>query len=831
MASFINILHSERLLCFDGGMGTMLQARGLPAGLSPEVFCLERPDVLRSIHEEYLLAGADIITTNTFGGTQFKLPAGLEAESFNREMASSARAAIVAARDGGVGERPLFVAGSMGPTGHFLRPLGPLTFTELVEAFRAQARGLVQGGVDLILAETHFDLGELRALVVAVREECDLPLGVSMTFDGERTLTGTSPEVFRETMLNMGVDFIATNCSSGPEQMRAIARRLAAGCPVPVLAEPNAGLPELENGKTVFRLDPETFAEITATFAADGVRLLGGCCGTTPAHIAALRKAMRALPPPAPLPQVRPGIVLTSRAEMVHLGAESPIRFIGERINPTGKKQLTAELQAGEFSLALSFAEEQIAAGARLLDVNVGAPMVDETAMLPDLVGRIIARHPVPLALDSSNMDAVAAGLMAYPASCLINSISGEKGRMERLGPLCRKFGAPFILLPLRGGDLPVTAAQRIRIIDELLAEAEGLGIPRRLIIVDVLALAASSVSGATRAALETIGYCAKELKLPTTIGLSNISFGLPARELLNSSFLAMAAGAGLSSCIAHPGNERMRDTLAAVNALLEYDPQAEYFSAQYAKWTPGTAGGGASGTIPPAPGEGAPHAAGATGASDAAPTRDSLAEAVIKGRKEEILALVDAALAAGAEPFNLVNERLIPAITEVGRKYECKEYFLPQLLRSAETMQTAFSRLKPLLEEARGGERRPVVVMATVEGDIHDIGKNIVSLMLGNHGFEVVDIGKDRTAGDIVAAAEEHGAVIIGLSALMTTTMVRMEDTVKLVKERDLPAKVIVGGAVVNAAFAEAIGADGYSGDAVDCVRLVRELLALPGN
>ena len=559
--------------------------------------------------------------------------------------------------------------------------------------------------------------------------------------------------------------------------------------------------------------------------------MLGGCCGTTPAHIAALRKAMRALPPPAPLPQARPGIVLTSRAEMVHLGAESPIRFIGERINPTGKKQLTAELQAGEFSLALSFAEEQIAAGARLLDVNVGAPMVDETAMLPDLVGRIIARHPVPLALDSSNMDAVAAGLMAYPASCLINSISGEKGRMERLGPLCRKFGAPFILLPLRGGDLPVTAAQRIRIIDELLAEAEGLGIPRRLIIVDVLALAASSVSGATRAALETIGYCAKELKLPTTIGLSNISFGLPARELLNSSFLAMAAGAGLSSCIAHPGNERMRDTLAAVNALLEYDPQAEYFSAQYAKWTPGTAGGGVSGTIPPAPGEGAPHKAGATGASDAAPTRDSLAEAVIKGRKEEILALVDAALAAGAEPFNLVNERLIPAITEVGRKYECKEYFLPQLLRSAETMQTAFSRLKPLLEEARGGERRPVVVMATVEGDIHDIGKNIVSLMLGNHGFEVVDIGKDRTAGDIVAAAEEHGAVIIGLSALMTTTMVRMEDTVKLVKERDLPAKVIVGGAVVNAAFAEAIGADGYSGDAVDCVRLVRELLALPGN
>ena len=811
-------------------MGTMLQARGLPAGLSPEVFCLERPDVLRSIHEEYLLSGADIITTNTFGGTGFKLPAGLEAESFNREMALSARAAIEAAKAGGVTDRPLFVAGSMGPTGHFLRPLGPLTFAELVAAFRAQVRGLIAGGVDLILAETHFDLGELRALVVAVREECDLPLGASMTFEGERTLTGTSPEVFRETMLNMGVDFIATNCSSGPEQMRDIVRRLVAGCPVPVLAEPNAGLPELENGKTVFRLDPQTFADITVTFAADGVRLLGGCCGTTPAHIAALRKAMRNLPPPAPLPEERPGIVLTSRAEMVHLGAGSPVRFIGERINPTGKKQLTAEFQSGEFNLALSFAEEQIAAGARILDVNVGAPMVDETVMLPDLVDRLIARHATPLALDSSNMDAVAAGLEVYPASCLINSISGETGRMERLGPLCRKFGAPFILLPLRGGDLPVTAGQRIRIIDELLAEAESLGIPRRLVIVDVLALAASSVSGATRAALETIRYCTEELRLPATIGLSNISFGLPARELLNAGFLAMAAGAGLSSCIAHPGNERMRDTLAAVNALLEYDPHAEYFSTHYAKWTPGAAGSAAAGGIPGGGGGSVPSATDASDAA-AAPARDSLADAVIRGRKEEILALVDAALADGAEPFSLVNERLIPAITDVGRKYECKEYFLPQLLRSAETMQTAFGRLKPLLEEARGGERRPVVIMATVEGDIHDIGKNIVSLMLGNHGFEVVDIGKDKTAADIVAAAEEHGAVIIGLSALMTTTMVRMEDTVKLARERDLPAKIIVGGAVVNAAFAEAIGADGYSGDAVDCVRLVRDLLGMSGN
>ena len=819
MSDFRKVLESNRRLCFDGGMGTMLQMRGLPAGMSPEIFCLKRPEVLRSIHEEYLMSGADVITTNTFGGTIFKLPDTLEVESFNREMALSARAAIDAAREKGLTERPLFIAGSMGPTGQFLRPLGNLTFSELTTAYRAQVRGLLQGGVDLLLAETHFDLGELRALVVAVREECDLPLGASMTFEGESTLTGTSPEVFRETMLNMGVDFIATNCSSGPEQMREIAKRLAAGCPVPVLAQPNAGLPELENGKTVFRLGAEEFAKVSVSFAEDGVSFLGGCCGTTPAHIAALHKAMQSLPPLAPLPEARPGIVLTSRSEMVHLGAGSPIRFIGERINPTGKKQLTAELQAGDFSLALNFAEEQVNAGALILDVNVGAPLVDEKTLLPELLEKLVSRWPVPLSLDSSNMDAVAAGLESYPASCLVNSISGEAGRMERLGPLCRKFGAPFILLPLRGGDLPVSAAQRFKIIDELLAEAETLGIPRRLIIVDVLALAASSVSGATRAALETIRYCTEELKLPTTIGLSNISFGLPARELLNSTFLAMAAGAGLSSCIAHPGNERMRDTLAAANALLEYDRHAEYFSSHYAKWTPATGGAANSAQSAAAP------------ASGAAPLRDSLEEAVIMGRKEDILALVDAALAAGDEPFAIVNKRLIPAIGEVGRKYEAKEYFLPQLLRSAETMQTAFSRLKPLLEEARGKEKRPVVIMATVEGDIHDIGKNIVSLMLGNHGFEVVDIGKDKPAEAIVSAAEEHDADIIGLSALMTTTMVRMEDTVKLVRERNLPIKVIVGGAVVNAAFAEAIGADGYSGDAVDCVRLVRGLLNLSNN
>ncbi|MBZ2171864.1 homocysteine S-methyltransferase family protein [Nitratidesulfovibrio sp. SRB-5] len=817
MPDFRQALRSGRRLVFDGGMGTMLQSRGLPPGVSPELFCLARPDVLVGIHADYLRAGADVLTTNTFGGCIHKLgtgPGAPDVVEFNRAMARAAREAVLASG------REAFVAGSVGPSGHFMRPLGDLDPAELVAAFRAQIRGLVQGGVDLILAETQFDLAEARAIVLAVRAECDLPVGVSMTFENGVSLTGTRPEVFVQSMLNMGVDLVGTNCSAGPEQMAEVADELLAISEVPVLVEPNAGLPELVDGKTVFRLGPDDFARHTARFAASGVRMLGGCCGTTPDHIAALRGALDNLSGGlVPDPARRDGIVLTTRAQAVHIGAGSPIRIIGERINPTGKKLLTAELQAGEFAQALRFADEQVEAGAPLLDVNVGAPMVDEAALLPALVERLVARHSLPLSLDSSNADAIAAALPFHPGSPLVNSISGEPGRMEHLGPLCRDHGAPFILLPLKGRKLPVTAAERIAIIEELLQQADSLRIPRRLVMVDVLALAVSSKAEAARHCLDTIRWCAAQ-GLPTTIGLSNISFGLPARELLNSTFLAMAAGAGLSSCIAHPGNARIREAVAASSVLLGLDANAESFIEGYSGWTPG---GDATGTV--AGGASGGTGGGAGGVKAKAAT---LEEAVIRGDRDGALALVERALSEGADPFSLVQEKLIPGITEVGRRYERREYFLPQLIRSAETMQHAFRKLQPLLEAQRGHETRPVIIMATVEGDIHDIGKNIVTLMLGNHGFDVVDLGKDVKAADIVEAAERHGARVIGLSALMTTTMVRMEDTVRLVRERGLSVKVMVGGAVVTPAYAEAIGADGYSADAVEAVRVAKELLTV---
>ncbi|MDR3176956.1 MAG: homocysteine S-methyltransferase family protein [Desulfovibrio sp.] len=810
MDNFRRRLAQGARLLFDGAMGTMLQVRGLSPGQNPELFCLERPDILRAVHAEYIRAGADVITTSTFGGTRFKLPPGIEAREFNRRMAGEARRVVEECG------RRVFVAGSVGPTGKFLRPLGELSFTEMVEAFREQIRGLLEGGADLVLAETHFDIAEARAVAVAARREGNPPLGLSMTYEDGRTLTGSTVAVCAATLANLGADLIAMNCGQGPLEMRGAALELLRLSPVPVLIQPNAGLPRLEGGETVFPLGPEEFASPTADFAREdfhgGAQCLGGCCGTTPAHIAALGKIFRSLPPPGPRP-AQAGITLTSRSGLTRIGFGQPLRIIGERINPTGKKQLSAELKDGVFTTALRFADEQAQGGAAALDVNVGAPMIDETLCLPALVEALQTRVALPLSVDSTNMLAVEKVLRVYPASPLVNSISGEEGRLEFLGPLCRDFGAPFILLPLRGKKLPVLAKERIAILEELLGRMDALGVPRFLAIVDALVLAASSSPEAGGECLKFIRYCTHTLRMPVLCGLSNISFGLPARELLNSSFLGLAAGAGMNACIANPSNPRIRETVDSVNLLFGHDPGAENFIRAYA--------GREADAVKIAP---SPEA------KRPLPPCSELAAAVIEGMSEGIEDLVQKALDAGEDPFAIVREKLIPALDVVGRRYERKEYFLPQLIRSAQAMQRAFGVLKPLLEKASGGTERPVVVMATVEGDIHDIGKNIVSLMLGNHGFEVVDLGKDVEAGRIVEEARARNASLIGLSALMTTTMVRMRDTVELVEENGMPQKVMVGGAVVTEEFARSIGAH-YAPDAVAAVHLAESLLSDTGS
>jgi 5-methyltetrahydrofolate--homocysteine methyltransferase len=808
MPDFRSILADGRLHFFDGGFGALLQARGLPPGVAPEAYGFANPEPVAAIHAEYAAAGAEVVTTNTFGGTRFKLDPGADVRAMNRALAATAKRAVAGRA---------FVAGSVGPCGHFVRPLGELSFRDLVAAFREQIEGLAEGGADLILGETQFDLAEAKALVIAAREVCDLPVGLTMTFESGRSLTGTAPLTFVDTMQNLGVDLLGTNCSAGPEQLVDVVRAMLPRLSTPLIVQPNAGLPELdESGRTVFRLGADDFAAQCRIFAELGAKFIGGCCGTTPDHIRALRAGLDGRAWTRPEPADRSPLVLTCRGASVAFGGGNRLRIIGERINPTGKKQLAEELARGEHAEALRLAQEQVAHGADVLDVNVGAPMVDETAVLPELALALSGRFEAPLVLDSPNADAIEAALWTQPGSVLVNSISGEPGRMQRLGPLCKKFGAPFILLPLEGRKLPYTAAERIAVIDRLLAEADALGIPRRLIIVDALVLTVSSKPEAARHCLDTVRHCTEVLGLPTTMGLSNVSFGLPARELLNSAFLGLSMGAGLSSCIANPASRRLRETMAASEVLLARDAQAGRYIADYANWQPsgGAAAGGGAGA------SSGPAAAGVSAGAAKTP-----AEAVIAGDKAALLAMIEAELEAGGDPFALVDGSLIPAILEVGVKYERKEYFLPQLLRSAEAMQAGFARLEPLLLASGRAEKKTPVVMATVEGDIHDIGKNIVCLMLKNHGYEVHDLGKDVPAAKIVDEAERVGAKVIGLSALMTTTMVRMEDTIKLVRERGLDIKVMIGGAVVTEAFAESIGAHGFSRDAVAAVRLAGEL------
>ncbi|WP_027366675.1 homocysteine S-methyltransferase family protein [Desulfocurvibacter africanus] len=801
MPDFRTALNDQALHLFDGAYGTLLQKRGLPAGMSPELFGLERPDVLRGLHEEYLAAGARILTTNTFGGTAPKLGKGVDVRAFNRATVEIARQAA--------GDRA-FVAGSVGPTGLFVEPLGPISFHDMVALFIEQIRGLVEGGADLIKAETHFDLAEAKAVVVAAREICDLPVLVSMTYEGKTSLTGTPPNTFVDTMQNLGVDVVGVNCGTGPEEMAALVELMRRRLETRYHVQPNAGLPRLENGRTVFPLGPEEFATKTARFAELGAKFLGGCCGTSPEHIAALAAALQGKTWTRLAPPENPCLVLTTRGGSVAVDHALPLVLIGERINPTGKKKLAEELQSGVFGEALSMAAEQLATGAGILDVNVGAPMVKEAEVLPALVKALSERFDAPLAIDTTDIQAMAASLWACAGSPLVNSISGEPGRLEELGPLCKKLGTPFILLPLAGKKLPVTASERLAAIESLLRKADDLGIPRRLIMVDALALTVSSKPEAAKSCFSVIRHCRDVWRLPTVLGLSNISFGLPARELVNSTFLAMCMAEGLTACIANPGSTRLREALAAAEVLLGRDPQAGRFIAGFSAWKPGEAGPSAGLRMS------GPDAAAATPR-----------EAVIRGDKERLVPLLEAALERGDNPFDLVDKELIPGIMEVGEKYERREYFLPQLMLSAETVQLGFERLRPLLEQSGRDEARPRIVMATVEGDIHDIGKNIVCLLLRNHGFDVLDLGKDVPAAAIVDAARCHDARLIGLSALMTTTMVRMEEVVKLVRESGLQAKIIIGGAVVSQRYAEAIGADGYAKDAVAAVRLAKQLVS----
>lgn len=793
----------ERVLVLDGAMGTMLQVRGLKPGQSPEELNLIMPEVVAAVHQEYLDAGADIIVTNSFGGTREKLSHyGLEGRLSEVNAASVAIARKVAGNSA-------YVAASIGPTGRFIEPVGDFSFDRMADIFREQAGALIDAGADLITLETFLDIKEIRAAIIAIRElSSTIPIIAMLTFDNNgRSVLGTSPEAAAVTLEAVGADIVGSNCGLGVDGIYNILEAMRHVTSLPLISQANAGLPLLIDGNTVFPGSPEEMTAYHDRLLALGVRVIGGCCGTTPAHIKAMKSALAGRPIQQTVPNPPQEITfLSSRSAYVAIGGGHPTAVIGERINPTGKKAFAAELREGKIGYIRREAVEQVVAGATLLDLNVGTPGIDESEAMERALFCITGAVHVPLVLDSSNPDALERGLKAADGKVLVNSVSGERKSLERILPLVKKYGAAVIGLALDETGIPPTAEGRCEVAGRIIEAAEAVGVKRKDLVIDCLTL---TVSAEQKRALETIKavHLVKErFSVNTILGVSNISFGLPARPLISSTFFTMAIAAGLDAAIINPKEAPMMAALRSSMVLFGRDIDAAGYIAAY------------SGVVSADTQR--------TGATDGpVEIRTRLGQAVISGDIEGISHLVESALAEGLTPMQISNEGLLPGLEEVGRRFERNQVFLPQVMRSAEAMQTAFTRLK---NELQGGGIQPLarILMATVEGDIHDIGKNIVCTLLENHGFEVIDLGKNVSAERIVAEAKLQKVDAVGLSALMTTTMSEMEHVVTRLKAAGVKTFTMVGGAVVTQEYAESIGADLYAKDAMEAVARIKMLL-----
>lgn len=799
----------------DGATGTNLQKAGMPVGVCPEQWILENSEVLIDLQKRYVEAGTDILFAPTFTASRIKLKEyGLEdhLEEMNRKL-------VALSKEAAKGTNAL-VAGDLTMTGEQLYPLGDLMFEDLVDVYKEQAKIIAEAGADLFVVETMMSLQECRAAVLAIREVCDLPVMVSLTYNEDgRTLYGTDPVTAVVVMQSLGADAVGMNCSTGPEAMLEPIAKMAEYAAIPLLAKPNAGMPELIDGQTVFNVEPEEFAEVGKKLVEEGAAIIGGCCGTTPEHIRALKEAVKGIPVKAPLQTKRR--MLTSERKSVEITLDGRFMVIGERINPTGKKKLQAELKEGSLNLVRTMALEQEENGASILDINMGMNGIDEKEMMLRTIYEVTSTVDCPLCIDSSHVDIIEAALRIYPGRALINSISLEKEKFEKLLPIAKKYGAMFILLPLSDEGLPKDSAEKHGIIRTIMDEAVRIGMAKEDIIVDGLVATIGANPNAALECFETFSYCKNELELPTACGLSNISFGLPERTYVNTAFLTMAIANGLTMAIANPSQELLMNAAFASDMLLNkkesdirYIERMNFLSEKYAgmervmvqKTPAGTSAAG--------------------GETRKESTGSGVFQAVLKGNKEHVLEEVKKMLDGGAKPDEIINEHLIAAINEVGELFDKKKYFLPQLISSANTMKLAIEYLEPMLERSNT-EAMATIVVATVEGDIHDIGKNLVVLMLKNYGYHVIDLGKDVPADVIVDTAMNEGAKVIGLSALMTTTMMRMKDVVELAKEKGCTAKIVIGGAAITESFSDEIGADGYSKDAAECLKLVERLLA----
>lgn len=785
----------ERRLYLDGGMGSMLQAAGLPEGLLPDVWSIQNPQAIQNVHRQYLEAGCRIITTNTFGTNRQKLaPYGLTPAQVMTAAVANVRAAMEQA-----GVTDGYVCADLGPTGKLLKPYGDLDFEDAVDLFAETARAAAQAGADCVLVETMSDLYELKAAVVAVKENCDLPIFASLIFDGTgKLLTGGSPRAAVALMEGLGVNVFGINCGLGPKEMAPVFEAFWADSSTPLLLQPNAGLPRSEGGKAVYDVDPQTYAAEMLPLAPMAT-VMGGCCGTTPAHLKALIEATRDIP----LPEVtqKETCFITSYCQAVALDGKHPV-IIGERINPTGKKKLQAALREGDTGYVLNEALKQEEAGAHILDVNVGLPGLDEPAVLTATMEAIQEVTGLPLQLDTSNPEAMERALRRYNGKPLINSVNGKEESLNAILPLVKKYGGGLVCLALDDDGIPETVEGRVAIAQKIIRRAEELGIPRRELLVDGLTMPVSAGGENANVTLGTLCQAKQVLGVKTALGVSNVSFGLPKREQLNQAFFTMALQGGLDGAIINPMSAPMMAAYRSYCALTGLDDQCQVYMEAFRDAAPAAA---------PVP--------------KAADGQVTLYQAVCKGLKEAAASQAKAQAASGTAILDIINSQLVPALDEVGKGFEKGTLFLPQLLMSAEAAKEAFQVLKEYLPAAENaGESQ--IILATVKGDIHDIGKNIVKVLLESYRFRVLDLGKDVPPETIVETAREKKIPLVGLSALMTTTAPYMEETIRQLRQADLPCKVVVGGAVITQDYADSIGADCYAADAMETVHYAQSLL-----
>ena len=807
----------KELLFFDGGMGTLLQERGLAPGELPETWNIARPQVIREIHRSYIEAGSDIVLTNTFGANALKFHAegcSLEqtvktAVKLVKEAAEEADTALAETSATGNDKRTVYTALDIGPTGKLLKPMGDLDFEEAYEAFKEVMVWGEEAGADLIHIETMSDTYELKAAVLAAKENTSLPVFATAIFDERRKLlTGADVPSVIALLEGLHVDALGINCGMGPEQMMPVLEEYVKYSSLPIIVKPNAGLPKQRGGQTYYDVSPDEFAGYMEKIVSMGACVIGGCCGTTPGHIKAMTDRcakMHAVPPTE-----KGYTVVSSYGQSVFLGEGSKI--IGERINPTGKKKFKQALKEHDLEYILREGITQQDNGAHILDVNVGLPDIDEPAMMKETVQELQSVVNLPLQIDTVDPEAMEAALRIYNGKAMVNSVSGKQESMDKVFPLIRKYGGVVIGLTLDEEGIPADAEGRVRIARKIIDEAAKYGIGKKDIVIDALAMTISSEPAGAKVTLETLRRLKDEVGVNTVLGVSNISFGLPSRPVINAAFYTMAMMNGLSAGIINPSSEDMMKAWYAFHALMGLDANCERYIERYSRMQPAGALSDPAGAAPSRSGQ---------------ESILSLRESIEKGLKEDASAIT-AQLSEKQDPLEIINTELIPALNHVGDGFEKGTVFLPQLLMSAEAAKSAFAVLKDKMD--RSGEVQEkigTIVLATVKGDIHDIGKNIVKVLLENYSFDVIDLGKDVAPELIVETVREKNVRLVGLSALMTTTVVSMEETIRLLREGAPQCKVMVGGAVLNQDYADMIGADFYGKDAMQSVRYARELFA----